>query len=472
MSNTFEKFLVLILIGSTIMGCGKEPSSSKPNIILITVDDLGWTDLGSFGSTYYETPNIDKLSQKGVRFTNAYAAAAVCSPSRAAIQTGRLPARTGITDVIIPRFQGGIVIDGKNPTGYRKEREGVKCPKNLLFLEKDEVTIAEMLKPIGYTNCHIGKWHLGEDDWYPTEQGYDFNIGGCDFGQPPNYFDPYKNKKLDGIPTLKPRKKGEYLIDREADEAITFIEKNKAKPFFLNWSPYAVHTPIQAKDSLIKKYKAKPVTNQTRPNYAAMIESLDNAIGSLMNCLDKNGLTDNTLIIFTSDNGGLLGPTHNAPLRLGKGFEYEGGIRIPQIFYWPGNLEEGKVVHEPVISMDIFPTIASVTGAKLPEKEIDGESLWPFLTLNNALKERSLMWHFPHFRLKNVKPYSIVRDGDWKLIKRYVGKGYELYNLKEDISESVDLARDMPEKVQELNGKLNQMLLDTGAKLPIKQEIQ
>ncbi|MEM9142000.1 MAG: sulfatase [Bacteroidota bacterium] len=449
----------------------EKTSNQKPNIILITVDDLGWTDLGCFGSGYYETPHMDKLSKNGIRFTNAYAASAVCSPTRAAIQTGRYPARTGITNVIVPRFQGGIVIDGKNPTGYREAREGVECPKNLLFLEKEEVTLAELLKPLGYTSCHVGKWHLGEDDWYPTEQGYDFNIGGCDFGQPPSYFDPYANKKLDGIPTLPPRRAGEYLVDREAYEVVRFIEENKEGPFFLNWSPYAVHTPIQAKDSLIEKYQTKPVTNQTKPNYAAMIESLDTAIGSLVAYLDKNDLTQNTLIIFTSDNGGLLGPTHNAPLRLGKGYEYEGGIRIPQIMYWPGVLEQGKIVEEAVISVDIFPTIASVTGAKLPDCDIDGENLWPFLTANTPLKERNLLWHFPHFRLKKVKPYSVLRDGDWKFIKRYKAQTeYELYDLTKDISEEHDLALEMPEKVREMEKKLMDMLDHTNAKMPIPEE--
>ena len=463
-NNKFSA-LIIALIRLVVFGCAKE---KKPNVILITVDDLGWTDLGCFGSTYYETPNIDKLADNGIRFTNAYAACAVCSPTRAAIQTGRHPARIGITNVIVPRFQGGIVIDGKNPTGYREAREGLECPKNLLFLERDEITIAEMLKPFGYATCHIGKWHLGEDDWYPTKQGYDLNMAGCDFGQPPSYFDPYKNKKLDGIPTLPPRKEGEYLTDREADEAVQFIEQNKDKPFFLNWCNYAVHTPIQAKDSLIKKYESKPVTNQNRPNYAAMMESLDDAIGSVVECLEKNNLTENTLIIFTSDNGGLLGPTHNAPLRLGKGFEYEGGIRIPQIFHWPGKLRGGKVVDQSVISMDLFPTIANAVGVELPDREIDGENLWPFLAMNEPLKERSLMWHFPHFRLRKVKPYSIIRSGDWKLIKRYssVHKEFELYNLKDDLSETNDLAGVMPEKVLELNGKLVELLKETNAKLP------
>nr|WP_299381129.1 sulfatase [Allomuricauda sp.] len=467
-----KHYITLGILALMTISCLEKEADKRPNIVLITVDDLGWTDLGCFGSSYYETPNIDKLSRGGVTFTNAYAAAAVCSPTRAAIQTGRHPARIGITNVIVPRFQGGIVVDGKNPTGYRTAKEGVKCPKNLLFLEKDEITIAEMLKPLGYSTAHIGKWHLGEDNWYPTNQGYDVNIGGCDFGQPPSYFDPYKNKKLNGIPTLKPRKEGEYLMDREADEAVRFIETNKDAPFFLNWSPYAVHTPIQAKDSLIRKYEGKPVTNQTKPNYAAMVQSLDEAIGQLVACLDRNNLSENTLIIFTSDNGGLLGPTHNAPLRLGKGYEYEGGIRIPQIFYWPGQLEEGKVVDEPVISMDIYPTIAAVSGAELHNKEIDGANLWPSVAGNKPMEKRSLMWHFPHFRLSKVKPYSIVRDGDWKFIKRYRQETeYELYNLSDDLSEAHDLATEMPEKVNELERKLMDMLDHTNAKLPVQINI-
>jgi arylsulfatase A len=446
----------------------KKDETIQPNVILITVDDLGWTDLGCMGSTYYETPNIDKLAENGVRFTNAYAACAVCSPTRAAIQTGRYPSRIGITDVIVPRFQGGIIIDNKNPTGYRESREGLKCPKNHLFLESDNITIAEMLKPLGYTTCHIGKWHLGTDNWYPETQGYDFNFGGCDFGQPPSYFDPYENKRCGNIPTLPSRKEGEYLTDREADEAVQFIKQNKDKPFFLNLCNYAVHTPIQAKDSLIKKYEAKPITNQNRPNYAAMLQSVDEAVKSIVDCLERNGLADNTLIILTSDNGGLLGPTNNSPLRLGKGFEYEGGIRIPQIFYWPGNLDHGRVVEQAVSSIDILPTIANVANADLPNNEIDGENLWPFLTKNEPLKDRSLLWHFPHFRLRKIKPYSIIRNGDWKLIKRYTGKEFELYNLKADISETNDLSEVMPEKVSELNDKLMEMLKNTNAKLPQK----
>jgi arylsulfatase A len=447
--------------------CNKE--ELKPNIVLITVDDLGWTDLGCFGSTYYETPNIDKLSENGIRFTNAYAACAVCSPTRAAIQTGRYPSRIGITNWISSEFQGGKIIDDKNPTGYRPVREGIRCPENNMFLEHDDVTIAEMLKTEGYVSCHIGKWHLGTEKWYPEMQGYDFNFGGCDYGQPPSYFDPYQNKKCENIPTLPARKKGEYLTDRETDEAIQFIQQNKNKPFFLNLCNYAVHVPIQAKDSLIKKYETKPVSNHTKPNYAAMLESVDDAVGAIIATLEKLDLDKNTLVIFTSDNGGLKGPTDNSPLRIGKGFPYEGGIRIPQIFYWPKKLEKGKVIETPVISMDIFSTIAEVTKAQLPDREIDGLSLWPLVKNNVSLDRESVIWHFPHFRGKIV-PYSIIRAGSWKLIKRYCGeKEYELFNLSDDISEETDLSSQMPDKVKELNKLLVQALKNTNAKMPLKE---
>ncbi len=338
-----------------------------------------------------------------------------------------------------------------------------------MFMEHEDVTIAEMLKSPGYISCHIGKWHLGTEMWYPEKQGYDFNLGGCDYGQPPSYFDPYKNKKCENIPTLPPRKEGEYLTDREADEAVSFIEKNKDKAFFLNLCNYAVHTPIQAKDSLIKKYESKPVTNHNRANYAAMLESVDDAVGAIVKCLEENELSENTLIIFTSDNGGLLGPTDNSPLRSGKGFPYEGGIRIPQIFYWPGKLEKGKVIETPVISMDIFSTIAEVVGCDQPKREIDGISLWKLATKGIPVERESIIWHFPHFRGKKIVPYSIIRSGNWKLIKRYCGdKKYELFNLADDISEKSELSSQMPGKVKELDEKLTECLEKTNAKLPIK----
>ena len=451
----------------------RKPSSAKAskgklNFIIILVDDMGWTDLTCFGSKYYETPNVDKLCAQGMKFTDGYAACAVCSPTRAAVQTGRYPARVGVTDWIRARFQGGKVpADKKNPTKYvGSGKNKVLCPPNPLWMESEEVTLAETLKPAGYVSCHIGKWHLGPDDWYPTKQGYDLNIGGCDYGQPPSYFDPYRNSKLKNIPTLKPRKEGEYLTDREGDEAVAFIRANKNRPFFLNMAHYAVHTPIQGKKDVTEKYKAKPPTNQKNATYAAMVESVDDSTGKIMAALDELGLADRTVVIFTSDNGGLLGPTHNAPLRAGKGHPYEGGIRVPVIIRWPDVVKPGSVSHEPVISVDYFPTICGAAGMKLPAgRTIDGESLLPLLTGTGKLKREAIFWHFPHYR-GGVYPYSIIRAGDWKLLKRYDGKEFELYNLAKDLSETTDLAEKMPAKVKELDAKLVAHLNAAGAKLP------
>ena len=447
-----------------------EATSNKPNIVLILVDDLGWIDTGCYGSKYYETPNIDKLAADGMRFTNAYAACAVCSPTRAAVMTGRYPARLGVTDWIRSRFQGGKIPENKkNPTEYvGGKNKKLLCPPNALWMELEEITIAEALKPAGYTSCHIGKWHLGADDWYPDRQGFDFNIGGCDFGQPPNYFDPYFRKGQGAIPTLEPHRKGEYLTDREADEAVKFIHNHKDKPFFLYMAHYTVHTPIQAKKELIEKYKAKPPTNQKNPTYAAMVESLDDAVGRICSTLDELNLAENTIIFFTSDNGGLLGPTNNAPLRSGKGFPYEGGIREPLIVRWPKVVKPGTVSNEPVTSVDYFPTICQAAGVPLPnDRDIDGVSLLGHLKSNGTreLNRHALYWHFPHYRGKIV-PYSIIREGSWKLIKRYEGKPFELFNLKSDLSEENDLSKIYPTKTRQLDAKLRRWLRLTGAKLP------
>ncbi len=447
-------------------------TEEKPNVVLILIDDMGWVDTGCYGSEYYETPNIDRLAQQeGMKFTNGYAACAVCSPTRAAIMTGRYPARLGVTDWIRSRFQGGkIPEDKENPSGYvGSKNQPLLCPENALWMELDEITIAEMLKPAGYTSCHIGKWHLGADDWYPDMQGFDYNIGGCDFGQPPSYFDPYENKHQGQIPTLEPRKEGEYLTDREADEAEKFIRTHKDQPFFLYMAHYAVHTPIQAKKNLIEKYKEKTPTNQKDPVYAAMVESVDHAVGKIMNTLDELDLSENTIVIFTSDNGGLLGKTNNAPLRSGKGYPYEGGIREPLIVRWPKKVEAGTTCDVPACSVDFLPTICDAVGLELPEdRSIDGESLMPLLTQSGALERDALFWHFPHYRYNQEIPYSIVRKGDWKLIKRYEGPTFELFNLEDDISETNDLSEKMPKKVKELDALLKQWLEDVNAKMPKK----
>ncbi len=456
-----------------IHGCAsfsERTITKKPNIVFILVDDLGWIDVGCYGSEFYETPNIDKLAAEGIRFADGYAACAVCSPTRAAVMTGRYPARLGVTDWIRSRFQGGeIPADKKNPSEYVGGRnKKLLCPPNALWMELDEITIAEALKSAGYTSCHIGKWHLGADDWYPDRQGFDYNIGGCDYGQPPTYFDPYFRKDQGSIPTLEPRREGEYLTDREGDEAVNFIRRHKDKPFFLYMAHYAVHTPIQAKKDLIEKYKAKTPTNQKNPTYAAMVESVDNAVGKITAVLDELNLTSNTIVFFTGDNGGLLPVTSNAPLRSGKGYPYEGGIREPVIIRWPKVIKPGTISREPMTSVDYFPTICEAAGVPLPaDRDIDGVSLISHLKSGGTrkLNREALFWHFPHYR-GDVVPYSIIRAGDWKLIKRYEGKTFELFNLREDLSEQADLSDIMPYKVRELDAKLNKWLSATGARMP------
>jgi arylsulfatase A len=462
--------LLAIAAGAGARAHEEAPRPSPLNVVLILVDDLGWTDLGCCGSAYYETPSIDRLAAQGMRFTNAYAACAVCSPTRAAVLTGRYPARVGVTDWIRARFQGSTVPqDGRNPTEYVGGRDRrLLCPPNALWMELEETTIAELLSEAGYTTCHIGKWHLGFDDWYPDRQGFDVNIGGCDMGQPPSYFDPYFSPHQGGIPTLGPREEGEYLTDREADEAVHFIRAHAEGPFFVYWAPYAVHAPLQAKAKVIAKYEAKaPTQHHGNPKYAAMIESVDDGVARIMQTLDETGLTAQTLVIFTTDNGGLLGPTNNAPLRSGKGYPYEGGIRVPLIVRWPGRTQAGSTCDEPVLSVDFLPTICNAAGVPPPDdRAIDGRSLVPLLEGDASLNREAIFWHFPHYRGRDVVPYSIVRAGDWKLIKRYEGTTYELFRLRDDPGESNDLSAQRPDMVEALNRMLEQWLESVGARLP------
>ncbi len=444
------------------------------NFVLILVDDLGWTDLGCMGSSYYETPNIDRLASQGMKFTDAYAACAVCSPTRAAVMTGRYPARVGVTDVIRPRDRGArMPKPGEEwpvyaDDGGEAERR-LLCPRNPFWMERAELTIAEALRPAGYTSCHIGKWHLGLDHWYPTQQGFDVNIGGCDFGYPGSYFDPYWAKDRSYIPTLPPRKAGEYLTDREAVEAVHFITENRERPFFLYMAHYAVHTPLQGKQELVEKYRAKKKTRQKNAKYAAMVASVDQATGRIMKTLDELSLTDDTIVIFTSDNGGLAPyATDNSPLRAGKGTAYEGGIRVPAIIRWPGGVAPGSICDVPITSVDYFPTILAAASQEPPsDRVIDGWDLMPLLTQTGPLGRGALYWHFPHYRgIKDGVPYSIIRYGDWKLIKRYEGQPFELFNLRDDIGEQRDLSGKMPEKVGELDARLTAWLKRCGARLP------
>lgn len=474
------KFFGIIILFTVISACSQLDSSDDSlNVIVIHVDDLGWADLSVQGSTYYETPHIDGLASKGIRFTDAYSAASVCSPTRAALLTGRYPARIGITDWIRSGFQGGTIPDDrKNPTEYIGETDKkLLTPPNPLWMEHDEITIAEILKEAGYISAHIGKWHLGPYDWYPESQGFDINIGGTDFGQPPSFFDPYYNERQGYIETLEPKNEGEYLTDREADEAVAFIRKHQDQPFFLHFANYAVHTPIQAKEETIERFESKPKTNQRDPVYAAMVYSVDQAVGKIINKLKELDLFDKTLIIFTSDNGGLIDQngdrfTDNSPLRSGKGYPYEGGIRVPMIINWPGVVKPASISYEPVSSIDIMPTIVDAVGLSLPEdRPIDGLSLVEHIkTGGQELIERDdLIWHFPHYRQGHtIPPYSIIRNGKWKLLKWWEGPTFELYNLLEDIGEQNNLADEMPDKVDELNTMLIEKLEDMNAKLPRK----
>ena len=457
-----------------------EWAEEKPlNFILVLVDDMGWMDLSCQGSDFYRTPSIDRLAEEGMRFTNGYAGCAVCSPSRAAVQTGRHPHRLGVTDWIRSRFQrGGKGTPEVNPTEYvRNNNRKLLCPPNPFWMEHEEITIAEALKEEGYQTAYIGKWHLGDPEWYPEHQGFAENRGGCDYGQPPSFFDPYNQPKgrheslREGIYKLPGRKAGEYLTHREGAEAVELIRSWKDEPFFIQISHYAVHTPIQAIPEVAAKYEDTPGATQTNAKYAAMVESVDDSMRMVMEALEELKIDDRTVILFTSDTGGLdrnSSPTDNAPLRSGKGYAYEGGIRVPFLVRWPGQIPAGMVSDFPVTSVDIFPTFLDMAGVALPEgRKIDGVSLVSHLQSGEVAKgdRDTLFWHFPHYR-HEPGPYSIIREGDWKLIKFWEGPE-ELYNLKDDLSEENNLAASNPERVDAMEKVLVEQLNVDGAKLPI-----
>ena len=439
---------------------GAEPRAGrKPNILLILIDDMGWKDVGFMGSTYYRTPHIDKLASQGMVFTNAYANAANCAPTRACLLSGQYTPRHGVYTV------------GSSARGAGKDRRLVPTPNTTVLAEKN-VTLAEAIKPAGYVNATMGKWHLGAD---PTTQGFDVNVGGNQAGHPPTYFSPYRNKDLPDGP------KGEYLTDRLTDEAVTFIEANTDKPFFLYLPHYAVHTPIQAKKDITAEYaKRTPSQGHKNARYAAMIESVDTGIGRILAKLDELKLADDTVVIFFSDNGGVKGTTSMEPLRGGKGCYYEGGIREPMIVRWPGRVKAGARCETPVIGTDFYPTLLEIAGARKPEgKVLDGVSLMPLLRGVGPLRPRALFWHFPIYLQGKMdgarddtfrtRPGSVVRLGDWKLHEYFEDGGIELYNLADDIGEAKDLAKAKPDKVKELRKILTDWRKAVGAPIPTKK---
>ena len=422
----------------------------KPNFVVMLIDDYGWRDSSCYGSTYYETPNLDALAREGMRFTNAYAACPVCSPTRASIMTGKYPARLRLTDWIPGRKQ------------WPSAR--VLTPEFEQQLPRVEVTIAELLAPAGYVSASIGKWHLGGTGYLPTEQGFGLNYGGTDKGSPPSYFPPYK------IPGVEPKRAGEYLDENLTERAIEFLDETRGRPFFLYLPHFSVHLPFGGKPELIDKYKRK-ANPQGDPRYAAMVETMDASIGRLRAALAARQLAANTVFIFLADNGGLRfegkrteAVTSNAPLRAGKGHLYEGGIRVPFVVHWPGVTKPGQVNDEPISSVDIFPTLARAAGQSVPVG-VDGIDLSPTLR-GRALKRDAIYWHYPHYSNQGGAPGAAIRQGDFKLIHFYEDDRVELYNLREDLGERRNLARRQPAKARELRRKLDQWLRRVAAVVP------
>ncbi len=443
----------------------------KPNIVFILADDLGYTDLGCYGSSFYDTPHLDALAKQGALFTSAYAACPVCSPTRASLMTGQYPQRTGITDYI----------GAPQPENWKPNTQLLPAPYHEQ-LDLEKVTITEMLKEQGYATAFFGKWHLGPLGHWPEDQGFDINKGGIDRGGPyggGKYFSPYDNPRLPDGP------KGEHLPDRLASEVCQFMEDNRDQPFLAYFSFYSVHTPLMARPDLEEKYKKRREErglqtqwghdgtrdvreSQDHAVYASMVEAMDAAAGKVLAKLEELGLSENTIVIFTSDNGGLSTsegwPTSNLPLRGGKGWLYEGGIREPLLIRWPGVTKAGSRYDLPVISPDFFTTFMSVVGAAVPpDQPLDGINLKPILQ-GHAVAQRSLFWDYPHYGNQGGAPGAAVRLGDWKLIEWYEAGKIELFNLATDIGEHNDLAAKEPERVQKMLAMLHDWQKQVGAK--------
>ena len=480
--HKFHIFIALLLF--FLAGCKekqRKAATAKPNFLFILADDLGYHDLGVTGSRYYETPNIDRIANEGMSFDQGYAACQVCSPSRASIMLGTFPARHGITDWI----------GARTGEDWRKAGRFNKLlpPPYVHKLPLEETTLAEALKEGGYKTFFAGKWHLGDSTSWPEENGFDINIGGWDAGSPKGgYFSPYDN------PNLENKQDGENLSMRLANETVKFLEENNpkttGKPFLAYLAFYAVHGPIQTTQQKWAKYRQKaeemgiaktgfkmghflPIRQaQDNPVYAGLVEAMDDAVGVVLKEVDKLGLDENTVIVFTSDNGGVASgdsfSTSNLPLRGGKGYQFEGGIREPYFIKVPGITKAGEHSNAPVTGTDFYPTFLELAGLPLkPGQHKDGQSLVPVLK-GGTLPERPLIWHYPHYGNQGGEPSSIIRLGDWKLIHYYEDDREELYNLRNDPQETTDLASEYPIRVKEMSDKLFSMLNDMGARYPTK----
>ncbi len=450
--------------------CTGALAAERPNIVLILADDMGWSDLGCYGADLHETPHLDQLATEGVRFTAAYAMP-VCSPTRAALMTGRHAARVHMTIW----SEGSL----KGPT----DRPLLQAD-SLHSLPHTEKTLAKYLQDAGYLTALVGKWHLGDADHYPETHGFDVNIGGTHWGAPQTYWWPYRGTGRFGpeyryVPHLEFGKPGEYLTDRLTDEALKVIDNAGEKPFFLYLSHHAPHTPIEAKAEDIEYFESKlhPDLRHKNAVHAAMMKSFDQSVGRILAKLKERGLDQNTIVVFASDNGGYIGidqkagqtvpVTNNAPLRSGKGSCYEGGVRVPMFVRWPGMTETNSQCDEPVVVMDLFPTLLAAAGVIPPgDVTIDGMNLTPLLTDPNIKLDReALYFHYPHY-YPTTTPVGAVRARDWKLLEYFEDNRIELFNLKEDLGEMENLAGKLPEQAAELREQLHRWRADVGAAMP------
>jgi len=442
------------LASALTAGAGLSQPKRKPNFIVVLVDDLGWRDWGCYGHPYHETPNLDRLALESMKFTQAYAACPVCSPTRASLMTGRYPARLHLTDWIPGRKQWPAA---KLLTVPFEQQ-----------LPLAETTLPEVLKPLGYRTASIGKWHLGGEAFAPTDQGFDVNIAGDHRGSPPSYFGPFN------LVNLKGGTKADLLTDRLTEEAAEFIGSSTGRPFLLYLPHYTVHTPIQAPEALVEKYRRKMASMGAdgNPAYAAMVDTLDQSIGRLREKVKAAGLENDTVWIVTSDNGGLRYEgkaakpvTDNSPARAGKGHLYEGGIRVPLLIRWPGVAKGGSVCETPVTTPDLFATVVEMAGAKTPGV-IDGRSLTGVLRGGKLAGERAIFWHYPHYSNQGGVPGGAVREGEWKLIEFYEDGRVELFHLASDAGERLNLAKKHATQAARLKGKLEAWRKAVGAVMP------
>jgi arylsulfatase A len=460
-----RSFLKTALAGTTTFAA-RATGSKPPNIVLILADDLGWSDTTPYGADLHETPSLERLAREGVRFERAYAAAPICSPTRASILTGKYPARLRMT---IWRESARRVISNERLIPPMVEEN----------LPHSEYTLAEALHDAGYFTAHVGKWHLGDPSHYAASQGFDVDIGGSQWGAPETYFFPYKGNKrfpeFRNIPGLHYGEPGEYLTDRLTNEALNAIDNAGDRPFLLNLCFHTPHTPIEGKPHLVEYYmsKLKPGLNHTNPGFAAMVHSMDENVGRVLDYLEQKGLADNTIVLFLSDNGGFIRDniTNNAPLRSGKGALYEGGIRVPLIVKYPKKIAAGKVCKEPVSTIDLYPTLMELIGksdALARQQPMDGISFAKLLTNPEAVLPREeLYFHYPHYYI-TTSPVGAVVTREWKLLEYFEDGRLELYHLTEDLGESKDLARSAPEQVRTLHQKLRKWRKELNAQMPTK----